>query len=149
MARAGTSRTFTDTSEDARLAHAKQAPPSTETPPKPAHDLCEVEGFHPEAIARALSDLPDPNEAQRVADLFALLADPSRVRILHALAREELCVCDVAAVTGLSVSAVSHQLRLLRRAGAVAYRKEGRMAYYRLVDTRLAQLLQEVVQDAR
>jgi ArsR family transcriptional regulator len=80
-----------------------------------------------------------------VAETFGLLSDPTRVRIVYALALEELCVCDVAAVAGLSMSAASHQLKRLRDRGVVDYRKEGRMAYYRLSDDRLRALLESGV----
>jgi len=106
-------------------------------------DVCEVLGIHPEAIQRARQGLPSVDEARRIAERFALLADPTRLRILHALAREELCVCDVAQVVSLSISAASHQLRLLHRSGAVTYRKEGRMAYYRLADDTIRRWLRE------
>ena len=84
-----------------------------------------------------------PDGAGRVVERFATLADPSRARILHLLAITEgaLCVCDIALVVGMSVSALSHQLRLLRDRGAVSRTKVGRMAYYRLVDERLGRLV--------
>jgi ArsR family transcriptional regulator len=76
------------------------------------------------------------------------MGDPTRVRLIYALAQRELCVCDLAAVLGLSVSAVSHQLRLLRGLRLVKYRREGRLAYYSLddehVDTLLRQGLEHV-----
>lgn len=72
-----------------------------------------------------------------------MLADPSRVRILHMLAisEAELCVGDMALVIGMSVSALSHQLRFLRERGAVERRKVGRVAWYRLVDDHLRELV--------
>lgn len=78
-----------------------------------------------------------------MAGLFATLSDPSRARILHLLAisERELCVCDIALVSGMSVSALSHQLRALRERGAVSRRKVGRLAYYRLIDDHLRQLV--------
>lgn len=81
--------------------------------------------------------------SRAVADLFAMLADPSRGRIVHllAIADRELCVCDIALVLGMSVSALSHQLRALRERGAVTRRKVGRIAYYRLVDEHLRRLV--------
>ena len=71
------------------------------------------------------------------------MADPSRARILHLLAvtERELCVCDMALVLGMSVSALSHQLRFLRERGAVNRNKVGRIAYYRLVDDHLRRLI--------
>lgn len=77
-----------------------------------------------------------------MASLFGILADPSRVRILHLLAiADDLCVCDIALVLGMSVSALSHQLRFLRERGAVSRRKVGRIAYYNLVDDHLRHLV--------
>lgn len=83
-----------------------------------------------------------PDGAVEVAALFGVLADPSRARILHLLAiADDLCVCDMALVLGMSVSALSHQLRFLRERGAVERRKQGRMAYYRLADDDLRKLV--------
>ena len=79
---------------------------------------------------------------ERVTRLFSALADPSRLRILHALClQRELCVCDLAQLSEISVSAASHQLRLLRDRDLVRARRDGRMVYYRLADDHVAQLL--------
>lgn len=106
-------------------------------------DACSIECLHPDAIAPLLGRSLGPDGARAVGELFALLADPSRARIVHLLAitDRELCVCDVALVLGMSVSALSHQLRYLRERGAVERRKAGRMAYYRLVDDHLRELV--------
>jgi ArsR family transcriptional regulator, lead/cadmium/zinc/bismuth-responsive transcriptional repressor len=96
-------------------------------------------------VRRVRDALPDQRELQRVAETFQLLSDPTRARIIYALALEELCVCDVASVAGLSVSAASHQLKRLRDRGVVDYRKEGRLAYYQLSDERLRGLLESGV----
>ena len=98
---------------------------------------------HPEAIAPLLGRSLDAGGARQVADLFTTLGDPSRAMILHLLAigESELCVCDMALVLGMSVSALSHQLRFLRERGAVARRKVGRVAFYRLVDVHLRELV--------
>ena len=77
-----------------------------------------------------------------VATLFGVLADPSRARILHLLAiADDLCVCDIALVLGMSVSALSHQLRFLRERAVVTRTKVGRMAYYRLDDDHIRRLV--------
>ncbi len=107
--------------------------------------VCEVALVHPEAVGRVREALPDQQEMQQVAETFQLLADQTRARIVYALALEELCVCDVAAVSGLSMSAASHQLKRLRDRGVVDYRKDGRLAYYRLSDVRLRGLLESGV----
>lgn len=106
-------------------------------------DRCEVDCLHPDAIRPLIGRSLGSEGAARVADLFGTLADPSRARILHLLAITEraLCVCDIALVVGMSVSALSHQLRLLRERGTVSREKVGRIAYYRLVDEHLRRLV--------
>lgn len=107
---------------------------------KPSHVLtaerCEVECVHPEHVTPLLGRVLDYAGADRVAATFGVLADPTRARILHALslADTELCVCDLAVLLGISQSALSHQLRLLRDRNVVARTKRGRMVYYRLAD---------------
>jgi ArsR family transcriptional regulator len=98
-------------------------------------ERCEVECLHPEHVAPLLGRVIDYPAADAVASTFALLADATRSRILHALSlADELCVCDLALLLGISQSALSHQLRLLRDRRVVARRKAGRNVYYRLAD---------------
>lgn len=98
-------------------------------------ERCEVECLHPEHVAPLLGRVIDYAAADAVASTFALLADATRSRILHALSlADELCVCDLALLLGISQSALSHQLRLLRDRRVVARRKAGRVVYYRLAD---------------
>jgi ArsR family transcriptional regulator, lead/cadmium/zinc/bismuth-responsive transcriptional repressor len=106
-------------------------------------DACSVDCLHPEAIRPLHGRSLGSDGARAVGELFATLADPSRARIVHllAIAEDELCVCDIALVLGISVSALSHQLRFLRERGAVERRKAGRIAYYRLVDDHLRELV--------
>ena len=108
-------------------------------------DRCATECIHPDAIRPLIGRSLSIEGAARVADLFGTLADPSRARILHLLAISDrpLCVCDIALVVGLSVSAVSHQLAMLRERRAVARDKVGRIAYYRLIDDHLRALLHD------
>lgn len=88
-------------------------------------------------------------EAQRMAEFFGVLADPNRLRLLSALANQELCVCDLAAGLKMGESAVSHQLRVLRTMRLVKYRKEGRNVYYSLADSHVMNLYQEVKEHLR
>ena len=99
-------------------------------------ERCETECVHPEHVTPLLGRVLDYAAADRVAATFAVLADPTRARIVHALSLsdEELCVCDLAVLIGISQSALSHQLRLLRDRDVVARTKRGRMVYYRLAD---------------
>ncbi len=94
--------------------------------------VCAVPCFKEELVRKIKGWLPDDSEVRRVATLHGALADPSRLKILLALSRGELCVCDVSHVVGLSISATSHQLRLLRNLNLVSYRNDGKMAYYSL-----------------
>jgi ArsR family transcriptional regulator, lead/cadmium/zinc/bismuth-responsive transcriptional repressor len=110
---------------------------------------CEVEVFHLDAVQRVRETAPDAEVAYRVSTMFQILADPIRVRIIHALAHEELCVCDVAAVVGLSISATSHQLKRLRDQGVVRFRKEGRMAFYHLSDDHMRRLVEDAVREVQ
>ena len=99
--------------------------------------LCEVHLVDEAAVQDALQDQATDEEVTYVADLFQILASPTRLRMVEALAGRELCVCDLSAVVGVSESAVSHHLRQMRQMRIVTYRKEGRMAYYRLDDAHI------------
>ena len=80
---------------------------------------------------------------RKTAELFGVLSDPTRVKVILALSKAELCVGDLAQVVGASGSAVSHQLRILRNLGLVEYRKEGKLALYSLSDEHLERILKE------
>lgn len=90
-----------------------------------------------------ISVTTDPTIVQALADTFRLLGDPTRVRIVDALSEGELCVCDIAAHIGISESAVSHQLRLMRSQRLVRGRREGRCVYYTLDDQHVLDLFQQ------
>ncbi|MER3438046.1 MAG: transcriptional regulator [Chloroflexota bacterium] len=95
---------------------------------------------HVEAVRAAREALPTGQELAGLTDLFAALGDPTRLRIVAALASRELCVCDVAAAIGQTESAVSHHLRILRELGLVRSRREGRLVYYALDDAHVSVL---------
>lgn len=109
-------------------------------------DECEVACLHPDAVRPLIGRLLSAEAAQVTASWFDTLADPTRARILHALAlAPELCVCDLALLLDLSVSALSHQLRLLRERGAVTRRKVGRIAFYSLADEHIRHVLTDAL----
>jgi DNA-binding transcriptional ArsR family regulator len=109
-------------------------------------DVCDVAHHAARArIAARRSALTHADAVTRVADTFRLLGDPTRVRILDALAAGELCVCDLAQVLGVSESAVSHQLRLLRGVRLVRPRRAGRQVFYRLDDQHIISLFQQAL----
>jgi ArsR family transcriptional regulator, lead/cadmium/zinc/bismuth-responsive transcriptional repressor len=91
-------------------------------------------------------DMLSVEKSQRMAEFFSLLGDANRLRILSALAIQELCVCDLAAAVKMSESAVSHQLRALRALRLVSYRKQGRNVFYYLKDSHVLNLYQEVAE---
>ncbi len=95
---------------------------------------CGVQCVNEGKVARVRAAAPEPDAVQQVADLFGALADPTRVRLLDALTRAELCVCDLATVVGRSMSATSQQLKILRGLGLVKFRMDGKLAYYSLAD---------------
>ncbi len=109
-------------------------------------DVCEILTIDEELVCSVRAQMPADDVITRVADIFKVLSDPTRVRILFALSKADLCVCDLASLAGLSVSAVSHQLRLLRSLGLVKYRKDGRLVYYSLTDEHTRRLLRDVLE---
>lgn len=112
------------------------------TPPPLDDALCDVRLVNDAAVSEARAARADDDDLTHLADTFQMLASPTRLRIVEALARRELCVCDLSAVVEVSESAVSHHLRQMRQMRIVRYRKEGRMAYYRLDDAHVAELFQ-------
>jgi len=115
--------------------------------PRPARDAdLSCEERHEAdagALARVSEALLPVQTVRSLADVFKLLGDPTRVRLVDALTHGERCVCDLAALVGLSESAVSHQLRLLRAARLVRVRRAGRMAFYALDDHHVVGLLHD------
>lgn len=95
---------------------------------------CAVLYVDARKVAAVRAAAPEDEAIARVAERFSALSDPTRVRILHALCRAELCVCDLSKVAGRSMPATSQQLQLLRRLGLVKFRMDGKLAYYSLAN---------------
>jgi len=110
-----------------------------------AIDECNIRLVDPERVATVNARMPSEQDVVDTADVFGLLGDPRRLKLLVALLDGELCVCDLAAVTGMSESATSHALRLLRAHRVVSVRRDGRMHYYRLDDAHVRILLDRAV----
>src|SRR4051794_2224325 len=102
-------------------------------------DAPTIDGDRVAAVQRRM---PAAAGFRHLAEIFSAMGDPTRLRVLFALARQELCVCDLSTLLGVSVSAVSHQLRLLRGLRLVKFRREGRLAYYSLDDHHVGALLE-------
>jgi len=112
-------------------------------------DLCESRVVHEERIRKAHKLSLDSRETERVALLFKAMGDETRVKILWALEHGEMCVCDLAAHLGITESAISHQLRLLRQLHLVANRRQGSVLYYRLDDEHISQLFRLALEHIR
>ncbi len=104
-------------------------------------DTCDVRGADPLRVQRGRQSLLDDEIYLRLAEIFRTLADSSRARIVHSLLHQELCTCDLAAITGLSEPAVSQHLRILRALRLVKSRREGKRVYYALDDDHVRFLL--------
>ena len=109
---------------------------------EPNLSKCEVDIIHSDLVEKAQKDLLDGLLATRISKLFQAMADPTRIRLLSALFSTELCVCDLAALAGMTQSAISHQLRLLREWQLVKARKDGRIVYYTLDDEHIHEFIQ-------
>ena len=106
-------------------------------------DACEIEFVDADKVKAAREAMKSASSVLLLAETFKILGDPTRIKIAFALSREELCVCDIANLLGVSQSAVSHSLRTLRQMKLVRFRKEGKIAYYTLDDEHIAALLEE------
>ncbi|PZU96039.1 MAG: ArsR family transcriptional regulator [Pseudanabaena sp.] len=105
---------------------------------------CDLHAIAPEVSQELIDGILPMEKAQVMAEFFALLGDPNRLRILSVLSKRELCVHDLAALVSMSESAVSHQLRVLRTMRLVSYRKDKRRVYYQLLDHHVLELYRAV-----
>ena len=109
-------------------------------------EACEVYHADPARIAAIRAAAPADGAIAALSEIFRALGDPTRLRLLSALGGGELCVCDLASLAGISESATSHQLRLLRALRLVRARREGRLVFYRLDDEHVAGLVTQGLQ---
>jgi ArsR family transcriptional regulator, lead/cadmium/zinc/bismuth-responsive transcriptional repressor len=112
-------------------------------------DACQCTVLHQDRLDRVEAGFPLLADLEVASEVFRLLGDPGRLKIVQALASEELCVCDLATFLGASSSAVSHQLRLLKQARLVKNRREGKVVYYRLDDGHVNALVITALDHAR
>jgi ArsR family transcriptional regulator len=106
-------------------------------------DTCEERCIHGDAVKKARSNEIENKVIIRLSEIFKIMGDPTRLRIINALSTGEMCVCDIAAALGMEHSAISHQLRLLKALRLVKYRKEGKSVYYSLDDIHVMTLFNE------
>lgn len=102
--------------------------------------VCDCNVIHRDAVQRALKQKPHEEQLERLSELFKILGDQTRIKILWVLDQNEMCVCDIANVLNMTKSSISHQLAVLRMAGIVKYRRSGKEVYYMLDDEHITQL---------
>ena len=107
---------------------------------------CQTSLVHLDSVRQVQPEVLETDKAQQMAEFFSALSDPHRLKLLSALAQQELCVCDLAAAVKMGESAVSHQLRILRSHRLVKYRRQGRNVYYSLSDQHIMSLYKEVAE---
>lgn len=96
--------------------------------------VCEVCSTHKGAVENAKKQMPVEEELYDLAELYKIFGDSTRIKILYSLFNGQMCVCDIASLLGMSLSAISHQLRILKSAKLVKFRKDGKTVFYSLSD---------------
>ncbi|MCR3955796.1 MAG: metalloregulator ArsR/SmtB family transcription factor [Gudongella sp.] len=105
--------------------------------------VCDCTVIHEETVERVRKEMPHERLLDGSADFFKVVGDRTRIRILHALFQSEMCVCDIAVLLEMNQSAISHQLRVLKQAGLVKYRREGKIVFYSLDDEHVMNILDQ------
>ena len=106
-------------------------------------DTCGYLCVHEDTVAQVQAALPQEDTLIQLADLFKVFGDGTRIRILYVLLEAEVCVCDLATLLGMTQSAVSHQLRILKQARLIKARRDGKTVFYSLADDHVATLLKQ------
>ncbi|HDY75796.1 MAG TPA: ArsR family transcriptional regulator [Candidatus Marinimicrobia bacterium] len=109
----------------------------------PEIDTCEISFIDENKVKAVQRNIPLEGTVNQLSVIFKLMGDPTRLKIILALSMEELCVCDIALLLGLTRSAISHQLRLLRGPRLVKFRRAGKLVYYSLDDQHVKHLLKD------
>lgn len=108
-----------------------------------AQPVCDCEVIHEDTVMRVRAAMPEGKDFYDLANLYKMFSDNTRVRILWALSCEEMCVCDLAVLLGMTKSAISHQLKSLRLANLVKYDKQGKVVYYSLADDHIKDIFEK------
>lgn len=106
-------------------------------------ESCSCTIIHEDVVKRVKKNIPEEETLYDLADLFKVLGDSTRIKILYALFQAEMCVCDIAALLGMTQSAISHQLRVLKQARIVKNRKDGKVVYYSLDDEHIKHIFDQ------
>lgn len=105
--------------------------------------VCVTHATDEETLKRLKENLEEEKDIYILSNTFKALSDPTRLKIIYTLAKSQLCVCDIASILGMTQSAISHQLRLLRDMKLVKFRKEGKLVIYSLDDSHVLELLEQ------
>ena len=108
--------------------------------------VCEGHELHRERIDAAMHEMPREEELYMLSDFFKILGDSTRMGILMAIDRAPMCVCDVAELLGMTKSAVSHQLKILRASNLVRYKKSGKNVFYSLADDHVRDIIEKALE---
>ncbi len=106
-------------------------------------EVCDCSVIHKDIFEYVKKRMPEDEKLYHIAEFFKVVGDQTRIKILYALFESAMCVCDIAVLLDMSQSAISHQLRVLKQAGLVKYRKEGRIVFYSLEDDHIKNILDE------
>ena len=106
-------------------------------------ERCDCNILHHELVDRVRGRMPGKDEVRAIADLFKVFGDPTRVRIISALFDSEMCVCDIASLLDMTKSSISHQLRILKQARLVRYRRDGKVVFYSLDDEHIKSIFDQ------
>ena len=104
--------------------------------------ICDCNIIHQDIVDDTMNKMPDADTFNKLAEFFKIIGDSTRTKILFALDQNEMCVCDIANVLGMSKSSISHQLGTLRRSGIVKCRREGKEVYYMLDDDHIKRVFE-------
>ena len=107
--------------------------------------VCECDEVHEHEVEIRREEMPDTATLYELADFFKIFGDSTRMSILFAIDRGEMCVCDISALLGMTKSAVSHQLKILRQSALVTYRKVGKNVYYSLADDHVRDIIEKAL----
>lgn len=106
-------------------------------------EICDCEVIHHEVVEKVRKKMPEEHILYDLADFFKVFSDSTRMKIMWALDESEMCVCDLAVLLNMTKSAISHQLRSLRNANLVKFRKEGKVVYYSLADDHVQDIIEK------
>lgn len=122
---------------------AKKGTHSHEKESEPLKEICDCVHVHEDIVDRVNAKMPDEEKLYDLADFFKVFGDSTRIKILYVLLCSEMCVCDIAQILGMTQSAISHQLRMLRQMDLVRTRREGKTVYYSLSDGHIFNILSQ------